>query len=69
MQFRQEKMVKADTAAEKRKYSPCEAKRQADKARFRIRVNLGLAFAYLPALKDRLGMKSDAELACFPLDR
>ncbi len=35
----------------------------------RMRVNLGLAFTHFQALKERLGMKSDAELACFLSDR
>ncbi|XP_037644107.1 protein suppressor of hairy wing-like isoform X2 [Sebastes umbrosus] len=51
----------------KRTYS--EAKRNADKARSQTRVNLGLAFTRWRALKMKMGMKSDEELACCLLDR
>ncbi len=51
-------------AAKKEKYNPSEGKRQANEAR--TNVNLGLAFSCFGALK---GMKSDAELACFVMDR
>ncbi len=54
---------------EKRNRSPSEAKRQADKACTRTRVNLSLAFTHFQALKERVEMKSDAEPACFLLDR
>ncbi len=58
-----------DVAVKERKYNPSEAKRQAEKAHSRMRVNLSLAFSRFQALKERLGMKSDLELACFLLDR
>ncbi len=58
-----------DVTAKKRKYSPSETKWQADIAHSRTRMNLGLAFTHFQALKERLGIKSDAVLACFLLDR
>nr|XP_046265223.1 uncharacterized protein LOC124069804 isoform X2 [Scatophagus argus] len=56
----------ADTAPKKRQYS--EAKRQADKARSKTRVNLGLAFSRWREMKQSLGMRSDAEFAFFLMD-
>ncbi len=61
--------VAAKIAAKKRLYSPSEVKQQVDEARSRTRVNLSLAFSRFGALKERMGMKSDAELARFLLDR
>lgn len=52
----------------KRKCVPSDAKRRADKARSKTRVNLGLAFDRFRALKERLGLKSDFELCCLLLD-
>ncbi len=69
MLFRLEKITDVDVGLKKRKYSRSEVKRQADKACTRARVNLSLAFSRFRALKERLRMKSDAELACFLLDR
>ncbi len=60
MPFRPEKSL--GIAAKKRKYSPSEAACQADKTRFRTRVNLSLALSRFGALKERLEMKSDVEL-------
>ncbi len=54
-----------DVAVKKSKYSRCEAKLQVNKARSKTRVNLSLTFSRFRALKKRLGMKSNAELACF----
>ncbi|CAM4572884.1 unnamed protein product [Leuciscus chuanchicus] len=51
----------------KRKYS--NAKRASDKARSKTRVNLGLAFVRWRQMKFAFGLKSDAELATFLLDR
>ncbi len=53
-------------SGKKRECSPIKVKWQTGKARSRIRVNLNLAFTRFGALK---GMKSDAGLACFLLDR
>ncbi len=69
MQFKLEKVTDADGVEKKRKYSPCEMKQRADKACSRTRENLTLAFSCFRALKERLAMKSDAELTCFLLDR
>ncbi len=52
----------------KRKKYILKAKGKTNKSHYR-RINLGLAFTCSPALNERLGMKSDAELACFLLDR
>ena len=46
-----------------------EAKRKADTIRSKTRVNLGVAFPRWRELKDRLKMKSDAELGIFLLDK
>ena len=51
----------------KRKYS--NAKRASDKARSKTRVNLGLAFVRWRQMRFAFGLKSDAELATFLLDR
>ncbi len=67
--FRLEEITDADVAVKKRKYSPSEAKQQMDQACSRMRVNLGLTFTSFPALRERLGMKSSSELACFLLCR
>ncbi len=50
--FRLEKTANADVAVQKRNYRPSEAKWQADKARFRMTVNLSLVFTLFGALKD-----------------
>ncbi len=68
MPFRQEKIVGVDVAVKNRKYSSSEVKHQADEVCFRTRVNLNLTFSHFQALKERLGMKSNEELACFLLD-
>ncbi|XP_070683833.1 uncharacterized protein [Pempheris klunzingeri] len=46
-----------------------DAKRQSDQSRNKTRVNLGFAFSRWRAAKERMGLKSDEELACFFLDR
>uniref|UniRef100_A0A673BLX5 Uncharacterized protein n=1 Tax=Sphaeramia orbicularis TaxID=375764 RepID=A0A673BLX5_9TELE len=46
-----------------------EAQRQVDKAGSKMRMKLGLAFTRWRALKRTVGMKSDAELACFLLGK
>ncbi len=56
-------------SSKEKETQPYEAKWQADKACYGTRVNLGLAFTRFRALEENLGMKSDAELACFLLDR
>ncbi len=67
--LRAEKMIDADVAAQKRKYSPSELQCQADKSRSRMRVNLSLTFSSFQTLKKRLEMKSNVEVVCFLLDR
>ena len=62
-----EEEAMADAPTKKRKYS--QNKRELDKARSKTRVNLGLAFPRWRALKERMGLKSDAELGIFLLDR
>ncbi len=54
-------------SSKRKKYIPIKAKGKTDKSHYR-RINLSLAFTRSPALNERLGMKSDAELACFMLD-
>ncbi len=58
-----------DATVKRRKYSPGEVKQQTDHTHSRVRVNLGLAFTCFRALKERLGMESNVELACFMLIR
>jgi len=62
-------MADTDVPMKKRKFNVSEAKRWADKARAKTRVNIGVAFTCFRTLKERLGMYSDVELACFLLDR
>ncbi len=62
-------MADSDITAKKRKYSPSKVTWQVDKACSRTTLNLSLAFICFWALKERLVMKSDAELVCFLLDR
>ncbi len=45
MPFRPEKTAHADVVEKKRTYGLCEAKRRADKARSRTRVNVSLALS------------------------
>ena len=54
---------------EDRRQKFLEAKRKADTIRSKTRVNLGVAFPRWRELKDRLKMKSDAELGIFLLDK
>ncbi len=67
--FRPEKMADDYVVLKKRKISSSEVKHQADKTRSRTRVNLSLTFSRFRALKERLRMKSEAELTCCLLDR
>ncbi len=52
----------------KGKHSSSEVNWQAEKSCYRMRQNLSSAFGCFPA-EERLGMKSDAKLTCFMLDR
>uniref|UniRef100_A0A672K4S7 Uncharacterized protein n=1 Tax=Sinocyclocheilus grahami TaxID=75366 RepID=A0A672K4S7_SINGR len=46
-----------------------EQKKAYDKARSRTRVHIGSAFQHWRELKEREGLRSDAEVALFLLDR
>ncbi|XP_048031226.1 uncharacterized protein si:ch211-40k21.5 isoform X4 [Megalobrama amblycephala] len=56
------------TLPRKRKRSN-ERKREKDRLRQKNRVNIGVAYSRWKALKVEKGMKSDAEVACYLLDR
>ena len=56
-----------DASPRKRTYA--EHKRALDRARSKTRVNLGVAFPRWRELKDRMNMKSDAEVGMFLLDK
>ncbi len=55
MQLRLKKIADAYIAAKKKNYGPSEAKRQANKARSRTRVYLGLAFTCFPSTDREAG--------------
>ncbi len=44
-------------------------KRERDRLKQKNRVNLGVAYSRWKALKAEKGMKNDAEVACYLLDR
>lgn len=44
-------------------------KRERDRLRQKNRVNIGVAYSRWKALKVEKGMKNDAEVACYLLDR
>ncbi len=65
-----QKIIDADVAAKKRKYSPSMAKWEVDKARSKMKVNLGISW-----LSSTEGEAGDEDrhvtqaLACLLLDR
>lgn len=56
------------TLPKKRKKSDVK-KRERDRLRQKNRVNIGVAYSRWKALKAEKGLKNDAEVACFLLDR
>ncbi len=68
MPFRPEKIVNADVAAKKRKYSPSEAKQQAHKNLFQNKSESRFGVHLLLSTEGEAGM-SNVEVTCFMLDR